>query len=107
MSIGGQLSVFIASKYPNLFNLIGSQSGAFWVDSKVYEKFSTIPTVSDMKFYLNAGTYEKRNHNHTIKFTQILDKKKYRFKSEYFHQGHSWGLWKSTLGTMLEFLFNE
>ena len=106
VSLGGILSTYVGSKYPNLFKLIGSQSGAFWIDKTVYERFVEIEPIKDMKFYLNAGIFEKRILNHTKAFATILKNKKYLIKEEYFNQGHSWGLWKETLGPMLEFLLN-
>ena len=60
-----------------------------------------------MKFYLNAGMFEKRNYNHTKEFAKILKKEQYQVKEEYYNQGHSWGFWKETFGQMLEFLFNS
>jgi enterochelin esterase-like enzyme len=107
VSLGGILSSFIGLRYPSYFKLIGSQSGSFWIDTLVYESFKDIPTIENMKIYLNAGTFEQRNYNHTKKFAEILTQKKYQFKEEYFNQGHSWGLWKETFNNMLEFLFGK
>ncbi|MHA2337458.1 MAG: alpha/beta hydrolase-fold protein [Candidatus Hodarchaeales archaeon] len=106
VSLGGILSAYIGSKYSDLFGLIGSQSGAFWIDTPVYESFEKLNLKSDMKFYLNAGTFEKRNYNHTKRFAEILKKKNYLVREEYYNQGHSWGLWKETFGNMLEYLFS-
>ena len=106
VSLGGILSSYIGLKFSDTFNLIGSQSGAFWIDESVYKAFDKISPITGMKIYLNAGTFEKRNYNHTKAFADILRNKKYEFKEEYLNQGHSWGLWKETFGSMIQFLFN-
>ena len=106
VSLGGILSTYVGSKYSDLFKLIGSQSGAFWIDTPVYKKFAELEPIKDMRFYLNAGIFEKRNLNHTQEFARILKQKNYSVKDEYFSQGHSWGMWKETLATLLIFLLN-
>ena len=106
VSLGGILSTYIALNYSDFFKLIGSQSGSFWIDPAVYITFA-VKQIVDMKFYLNAGMFEKRNYNHTKEFAKILKKEQYQVKEEYYNQGHSWGFWKETFGQMLEFLFNS
>ena len=106
VSIGGILSSYIGSKFPEIFKLIGSQSGSFWIDTSVYESFVNPKLNSGIKIYLKAGIFEKRNYNHTKEFAFILKQNNYNFKDEYFNLGHSWGVWKETFSPMLEYLFN-
>jgi enterochelin esterase family protein len=106
-SLGGIISTYVASQYPDVIKLVGSHSGAFWVDSNVHQFFDTISKIDGMRFYLNAGTYEESIMYPTIEFAQILKNKHYPGKLRVFHQGHSWGQWRSTLSEMLMFLFTD
>jgi enterochelin esterase family protein len=103
-SFGGNISALISYKYPEVFANCGLHSAAFWPND--YEVFKMIAygEKKDIKIYSIWGTYESLFTNLRV-FTDSLNSKGYINKANELPQGHSWGLWRSTLDEILTFFF--
>jgi enterochelin esterase-like enzyme len=104
-SLGGQLSVFIALTHPDIFLLVGAQSGAFWIDPQTYTIFEQAKKRDNIRFYFNAGKYESKVNIEVQEFAKMLRNRHYEVCYEEYAQGHSWGLWRATLSKLLWYLF--
>ncbi|HEY4000382.1 MAG TPA: alpha/beta hydrolase-fold protein [Candidatus Xenobia bacterium] len=123
-SMGGLACGYLAYRHPNLFTHILSHSGAFppaygeplnIAGLPPEDPFPWARNLPDIAFatdlYLVVGTYE---HNVAgADFLEISQRvardlarnpRTRRLHLAEVHQGHSWGLWRDTLGEGLEFL---
>lgn len=111
-SYGGIASAYIALQYPHLFGKVLSQSGSFWWSPKndnepewLTRQFAK-KKKENIKFYLNAGTYETgflpldilETNRH---FRIVLESKKYDYTYEEFIGGHDYFSWKIYLANGL------
>ncbi len=103
-SFGGNISALIAYTYPDVIANCGLHSGAFWPNN--FEVYNMIAggVKKDLKFYAVWGTYESLFIN-MRSFIDSLSYKGYSFGYEELPQGHSWGLWRSTLDDILTYFF--
>ncbi len=103
-SFGGNISALIAYKYPEVFANCGLHSAAFWpYDYEVYKMIAN-GEKKDIKIYSAWGTYESLFIN-LRNFTDSLNSKGYVNATNELPQGHSWGLWRSTLDEILMYFF--
>ena len=103
-SFGGNISALIAYKYPEVFANCGLQSAAFWPNDYEVYKMIAEGEKEDIKFYSIWGTYESLFTNLRI-FTDSLNSKGYINSINELPQGHSWGLWRSTLDEIMVYFF--
>lgn len=103
-SFGGNISALISYYHPEIFGLCGLHSAAFWVNN--YEAYNLIINgeKKDIKFSSIWGTYESLFIN-MRSFRDFLLTNDYELDWIEKHEGHSWGLWRSTLDDMLKFFF--
>jgi len=103
-SFGGNISALISYNYPDVFANCGLHSAAFWpYDYEVYKMIAN-GEKKNIKFYSVWGTYESLFLNLRI-FTDSLNSKGYINATNELPQGHSWGLWRSTLDEILMYFF--
>jgi enterochelin esterase family protein len=117
-SYGGLASSYIAFLYPDFFGKVLSQSGSYWWAPKnkdeaqwLTKEFSKVKK-KDIKFYLNAGTYETgflpldilETNRH---FRTVLVAKNYDLTYEEFIGGHDYFAWKIYLANGLIALNNK
>ncbi|MGB3716259.1 MAG: alpha/beta hydrolase-fold protein [Candidatus Promineifilaceae bacterium] len=123
-SMGGLAALFSAITRSDVFGLAAGQSGAYSVgDDAVIDKLQTASMAydiggssrRDLRMYLVVGTYETAISGDSStgdllganrRLADVLESTKYEFKYDERPEGHSWGLWKGTLGQALSFLFN-
>ena len=115
-SMGGLISVYAALNRPEVFGLVGSQSGALAYGSDtVMRQVQSMPAV-DVRFYLTIGSYETKvagtgpEANFVTaneRFAAELRAKGYAFEHEIRPQGHSWGFWQATFGETLIWLYDS
>ncbi len=126
-SLGGLISGYIVYKYPNIFGGVLSQSGAFiFSNIKTFNLFNKkvklepfLDRIDRMKtttkkWYLVTGSYEtnvagadfvqgnQMFYNALKRNPNITD-----VEQRVYHAGHSWGLWKDTLVSGLEWFFKK
>ncbi|WP_164970023.1 alpha/beta hydrolase-fold protein [Arcobacter sp. CECT 8983] len=107
-SYGGLASAFVAFTYPQYFGKVLSQSGSFWKDSNNNPEPEWLTrqiaksNKKDIKFYLNAGTYETGYFSIDIlesnrHLRTVLESKGYDFIYKEFQSGHDYYAWKVNL----------
>ncbi|MEI6435149.1 MAG: alpha/beta hydrolase-fold protein [Bacteroidota bacterium] len=94
-SDGGNISLYIGMKHPELFGKIAAQSSD--VIPAISQTFSGGPKLN-LSLYIDIGTYDIAQlipmvHN----FRDILQNKGYNYQFREWHEGHSWGNWKGHL----------
>jgi enterochelin esterase-like enzyme len=102
-SDGGNISLYIAMKHPEVFAKTGAQS------SNVIPAISTTLASGpklDLTFYLDIGTYDipvlmPKVYNLKL----ILENKGYVNQFQEWHEGHSWGNWMEHLRYPLTMFF--
>ncbi len=112
-SLGGQISAFVGLQRNNLFKNIGMQSGAFWdgdtslgrIGCQIKDQYKNASSNLNLSMWFTAGTYEQTIYEDTQAMVQIAKEKNWITNVTYYHEGHSWGLWRHTLDEMLEFFF--
>ena len=94
-SDGGNISLYIGMKHPEQFGKIAAQSSD--VINAISETFSGGP-ILNLVFYLDIGTYDVAELIPMVHgLRDILQAKGYTFQFREWHEGHSWGNWKSHL----------
>lgn len=112
-SLGGQISLHVGIQRSNLFNNIGSHSGAFWdgpsslgpIGCQIKEQFTAANQSLDLKMWFSAGKYESSILEDTKLVVANANEKCWRNEVIYLNEGHSWGSWRHTLDNALEFIF--
>jgi enterochelin esterase-like enzyme len=118
-SMGGLGAVHAALTRPDVFALAAGQSGAYSVSNNALTRLVAAgnrsgPTALGNRFYLVVGTYESAvNGNAQIgnllaanrRLVEALEAGDFEFRYEERPEGHSWGLWRGTLGRALAYLF--
>lgn len=123
-SLGGLISLYIASQRPEVFGLAGAQSTAtkstYGLDHYDSVTAFAVEPRLPVKLHLAIGSYEScfstnfswpENHGcHDLltpvqQFVGILERHGYSYRYREDHQAHSWGFWRDTLADVLTYLF--
>lgn len=115
-SMGGLISAYAALNAPNVFGLVGSQSGAFSFDNgAILSQLELQQPAAPLKFHLSVGTYDTALAGRDAEegdllaaneaFVSILRQNGYEFTYQTLPEGHSWGLWQAQIGNGLRYLF--
>ena len=114
--MGGLVSVYAALNRPDIFGLVGTQSGALAYGNSSVIRQIQFEEFRDIRFHVTVGSYETQiagtgpEANFLVandRFVEQLEAKGYDHFYEVSPQGHSWGFWQSTLGDSLVWLFGE
>ncbi len=105
-SYAALITAQIVYNNPEVFGNAALLSTAFWANNQsVYNQIVDGPKV-ELKWYIDWGTYEGSGvTNYSPPFTAMLAEKEYSFKSNIWHDGHSWGNWRAHIDEALEFFF--
>ena len=103
-SYGGNISVLISYNHPDIFGLCGLHSAALTPND--YEAYHLVVDgeIRDIKFSSVWGSYDNRNTT-LINFKNALLLKGYASDWLILPEGHSWGLWRATVDTILQYFF--
>ncbi|MFH1161591.1 MAG: alpha/beta hydrolase-fold protein [bacterium] len=94
-SNGGNISLYIGMKNPEIFGKIGAQSSN--IQNMISNTFQGSDKL-DLKLYLDIGVYDIPTLIPLVKnFVNILQSKGYVYEFFEFPEGHSWGSWKGHL----------
>lgn len=114
-SYGGLISFYISFSRTEIFANSYSQSGYFSFSSDKMIKLFETSQKKPINLYFDIGTYEKKVGadflpSSELNFTSanrrmkdILVKKNYDFVCKEFHDGHTWGNWRSGLIDALQY----
>lgn len=102
ISNGGNISLVIGFKYPEIFGAVGSFSGA--IASTTYDLVTA--STRAPKVYVDAGTYEG-NIEMANDLARVLDGKAIPYRKKEWHEGHCWGNWRAHLGVALEYFLGQ
>lgn len=117
-SFGGLIALLIAHERPDVFGLVGSQSGFVGRSHSVLiGRFRDQPRLS-LRIHLIIGTYEtqigpiERGHEANFlaanrELRAVLARRGYDHDYHEYHEGHSWGLWRARLAEALQFLLGH
>ena len=102
-SSGGNISLYIGMKHPEVFGKIAAQSSN--VETIISDTYQN-ETKMDLELYLDMGTYDINFLIPLVRnFVQILRNKNYVYQYHEWHEGHSWGNWKGHLSLALKQFF--
>jgi len=103
-SYGGNISALISYEYAEIFGNCGLHSAAFQPND--YEVYNMIVNGENkvIKYSSIWGTYEGLDENMRNFRDEMIDKG-YEFDWLELPEGHSWGLWRANIDTILKFIF--
>lgn len=103
ISLGGLHATYTAMRQPESFGMAGLLSPYYAAKPAILaevEEHELVP----VKFFVSQGTFDLDVSN-TRRLCSILAAKKYDFRCQESHDGHSWGNWSRVLDDMLVFFF--
>lgn len=104
-SNGGNISLYIAMKHPEVFGNVGAQSSN--IIAPIFDRFETDPLLP-LRLYLDLGTYDIAMLIPMVRgFVPVLQAKGYDYQYQEFHEGHSWGNWRARIDDALVFFFSR
>ncbi|MDZ7372961.1 MAG: alpha/beta hydrolase-fold protein [candidate division KSB1 bacterium] len=102
-SNGGNISLYLAVHYPDVFANVAAQSSN--VEAEISSALRDGPTLP-LRFYLDLGTYDIPLLIRLVReLVLILQARGYPLRYAEYHEGHSWGNWRAHLDDALEFFF--
>lgn len=123
-SLGGSAALYTTLSRPEVFGLTAGQSGAYSVNHDgVIEKTKSANRAHrsgrqlqhDLRMYFVIGAYETAVSGNTTtgnllmanrRLLHALESSEYAYSYNERPEGHSWGLWRGTLGKALSYLYN-
>lgn len=104
-SNGGNISLYITMKHPELFGNVGAQSSnIITAISNTYQNGPLLP----IRLYLDLGTYDIAMLIPLVRnFVSILQSRSYDCLHQEFNEGHSWGNWRAHIDDALVFFFSR
>jgi enterochelin esterase-like enzyme len=121
-SMGGLIALYTAVSRSDVFGLAAGQSGAYALGDDALAARIAGQTVQPARLYLVVGSYEtavggaigsaiggNESEGNILaanrRLAIILRARGLEFAYEERPEGHSWGLWRATLGPALEYLY--
>jgi enterochelin esterase family protein len=103
-SYGGNISALISYNYPDVFGNCGLQSAALHPNNYEVYNLLTAGDVKNIKFSTIWGSYDARDGYLTVLKDSLISR---GYKTDWLvlPEGHSWGLWRATIDTMLQYFF--
>jgi len=123
-SLGGSAALYTALNRPEVFGLTAGQSGAYSVNNDaVIEELKSANRAHqsgrqlqhDLRMYFVVGAYETAVSGNTTagnllmanrRLLHALESSEHTYSYDERPEGHSWGLWRGTLGEALSYLYN-
>jgi enterochelin esterase-like enzyme len=103
VSNGGNISIYLGLKHPEVFGKIAVQSG--FVSPSILSGFKHGAKL-DLQLYIDIGKYDIIELIPLAKnLKRILENKNYFLQYWEWHEGHSWGNWKAHLSLPLKQFF--
>jgi len=118
-SLGALISIYTASKYPNVYHAIGVFSLASWFHEKEFLKcVSNAKLRTDQKYFITIGDHESSDDdepkfaeiylNNSRNFKSLLEEKNirmiyYQETNDIHHESN----WRKAFPTFISFVFNQ
>lgn len=93
-SLGGLVSTKIALHYPDIFGVCLPQSPSYWWNHGDIYQSKDIKNAGKIKFILQTGTICDARQL-TLRMLRILQNMGADVEYQEYHQGHTWGNWRS------------
>lgn len=118
-SYGGLMSFYISFSRTEIFVNSYSQSGYFSFSSDKMIKFFETSQKKPLKLYFDIGTYEQKVGTDFLPSSELdftsanrrmrnmLNEKNYDFIYKEYHDGHTWGNWRSGLIDALQYFLGK
>lgn len=114
-SFGALAAAHTARRRPQLFGLVGGQSGNYGFDrDALIRDYGQAPNLG-IRFHLSVGDYETDIHGDgraesdlvaaQRRFADLLRRKGYVLSCAEHPEGHQWGFWRAHIGEMLKFFW--
>lgn len=104
-SYAGLASARHCFEHPDAFGLCAPYSPAFWVSNGALLNTMSAADLSNIKWYVEWGTYEGSITTTGEMFENILIGHGATYRARVWNEGHSWGMWRAHQDDMLEFFF--
>jgi enterochelin esterase-like enzyme len=102
-SAGGNISLWLGLHYPEIFGNVAAQSS--YVEESISLGFKET-SHTRTKFYLDMGVYDVPILPPLVDhLVQILHKRNFEYRYQYYPEGHSWGSWRAHIDDVLEMFF--
>jgi enterochelin esterase family protein len=123
-SLGGLAALYTTLSRPDVFGLTAGQSGAYSMNNDaVIEKLKSANRAhrsgrqlqQDLRMFFVVGAYETSVSGNAAtgnllmanrRLLHALESSEYAYSYGERPEGHSWGLWRGTLGEALSYLYN-
>lgn len=116
-SFGGLIAAHAARRRPNVFGLVGAQSGFYSFHNDALLRDYAAAQNLGLRFHLIVGIFEtdlrgngKPEYDIVAaqrRFVELLRTKGYTIESAEYPEGHQWGFWRAHLGEMLKFFWGK
>lgn len=111
-SMGGLISFHLAFKYPELFPLVASQSGAFGYKGHAFVDEIRSTGERPRRVYMDVGLYDLKEGEWSLleanrSTVAQIKEKGYTHSYHEYPGGHNWTCWKDQIPSILEFLFGR
>jgi enterochelin esterase-like enzyme len=114
-SLGAVCAAHVARRRPNLFGLVGGQSGKYALKREaLFEDYAASQNLG-LRFHLSVGQFETDIRGRGIpednlveaqrRFAALLQRKGYLVSSAEYPEGHQWGFWRGHIGDALKFFW--
>lgn len=104
-SYAGLASARHCFEHPEVFGLCAPFSPSFWVSNGALLNTMSQSDLTSIKWYVDWGTYEGSIATTGRIFEDFLAQQGADFKTNEWHEGHSWGSWRAHQDIMLEYFF--
>lgn len=105
-SNGGNIALYLAMQYPEVFGNAGAQSSNIIGD--IFMHFRDGAKLPLRRIYMDLGTYDIPVLIPLVRsFVSILQSRGYEHRYLEVHEGHSWGNWRARIDDMLEYFFSD
>jgi enterochelin esterase family protein len=116
-SFGGLIAAHAARRRPNVFGLVGGQSGFYSQHNDALLRDYAAAQNLGMRFHLTVGAFETDLRGNgkpeddlvaaQRRFGDLLRAKGYAVESAEYPEGHQWGFWRAHIGEMLRFFWGK
>ncbi|MBM3129648.1 MAG: hypothetical protein FJ009_13610 [Chloroflexi bacterium] len=116
-SFGGLLAAHAARRRPNVFGLVGGQSGFYSYQKDALLRDYAAAQNLGTRFHLTVGEFETdwrgdaKPENDLVaaqhRLAELLRAKGYAVESAEYPEGHQWGFWRAHIGEMLRFFWGK
>lgn len=104
-SNGGNISLYIAMKHPDVFGNAGAQSSN--IIPAISSRFNQSPLLP-LRLYLDLGVYDIPVLIPMVRsFISLITQARYDYLYQEFYEGHSWGSWRAHVDDALTFFFSR